>query len=240
MKVLIFDIETGTNENAKKYVAPFDPDNPDHCKFGNAKKEDLRNEIIKQQMAIYYSKTEKLFPLWAVTGKVLSIGTMFSDDDKSLNIDYLQEGRSEKQLLESFWSSITEEIPIVGFNNKRFDLPFLIKRSWINNVTPYPLKEGIWWKPFIVDLYDVWTIGLTSQQLGYPFLRNGLADVLETLGLETKDREMGKKFEKVFYSNREKAIEYATEDIYKTRDLFNRLEDFIRIKDKRNDTFFEI
>jgi predicted PolB exonuclease-like 3'-5' exonuclease len=57
----------------------------------------------------------------------------------------------EKVLLQAFWSALTVQkqsrVPyrIVGFNIKDYDLPFLVTRSFINNVkiVPFLLKDVI-------------------------------------------------------------------------------------------------
>jgi len=233
MRALIFDIETGANEYAKKFIAPFNKDNPDHMKYGNLKDPEKREAAEKQAYAIYYSKAEKLYPLWAATGKVLSIGCNYSDkleDDVILN--HITPHMSEKQMLEIFWDMVADIAGngiLVGFNSNNFDIPFLVKRSWINNVTPFPLKEGRWYKPWVVDLYEVWNINGKSE--GYPYVSNSMASVLEMLDIGVKDTTMGAKFQQVFANDLNTALEYARADVIYTRRLFDRLSNFIRMKE---------
>lgn len=229
MKILIFDIETGANEFAKDYIKPFDSNNPDHVKYGNAKRPELREEIEKQAYAIYMSSAEKNFPLSGITGKVLCISYASFDDDDSSKIEkwieYLEEGVSERTLLTSLWARIKETDEnggvIVGFNNKKFDIPFVTQRSWITNVPVYPLKSGIWFRPFVIDLYEVWTFNQTTGRFG--FVSNDLKTVCECLGIGTKNKEDGKHFEQIFYKDRDKALDYAINDIILTTELYLRL-----------------
>jgi len=139
---------------------------------------------------------------------------------------------SEKQMLEIFWDMVADIAGngiLVGFNSNNFDIPFLVKRSWINNVTPFPLKEGRWYKPWVVDLYEVWNINGKSE--GYPYVSNSMASVLEMLDIGVKDTTMGAKFQQVFANDLNTALEYARADVIYTRRLFDRLSNFIRMKE---------
>lgn len=230
---LIFDIETGANENASRYLEPFDPENPDHIKYGNTKDPIKKAEMAKISEAIYYKQARESFPLNPATGKVLVIGTSV---DGNIEIDYLREGYTEKQLLENFWNKVSNieinEGQLIGFKNKTFDIPFVVRRSWINQVAPYPLMEGKWWKPWIVDLYDVWTFSMGRWEMNSKYVRNRLVDVAEILGVGTKDVDGGKNFEVTFFNNIDKALEYARNDVDLTEKVFNRMQDFIRIKNQ--------
>lgn len=232
MRALIFDIETGANEYAKNFVAPFDKNNPDHMKYGNLKDPEKREAAEKQAYAIYYSRAEKLYPLWAATGRVLSIGHNYSDTpEDEVYVNHISSDMDEKTMLEIFWDMVADIAGtgiLVGFNSNNFDIPFLVKRSWINNVTPYPLKEGRWFKPFVVDLYDVWNINGKAE--GYPYVSNSMASILNMLNLGNKDTTMGSKFQQVFVEDLDKAIGYAKDDVIYTRRLYDRLSNFIRLK----------
>lgn len=243
MKILIFDIETGANEKAKSFVKPFDKDNPDHVKYGNAKKEELREEIVKQAYAVYMSQAEEKFALSAITGKILAISYAVIDDETNTEIKYvktLASGVEEIDLLLEFWGLVKEIVEsggiVVGFNSKKFDIPFIVQRSWILSVPTYPLMEGRWFKPFVVDLYEVWTFGMQSTL--YKFISNNLKTVSEVLGLGTKGDE-GKKFEKLFYTNPEVAKAYCLNDIDLTLKLYHKLKDFIKVKPKYNERDLE-
>lgn len=233
MRILIFDIETGANEFAKDYVKPFDINNPDHVKYGNAKRPELREEIEKQAYAIYMSSAEKNYPLSGITGKVLCISySAFDDENPSAVtkwVEYLEESVSERTLLSSLWTRIKDIDEnggvVVGFNNKKFDIPFVTQRSWITNTPVYPLKSGMWLRPFVIDLYEVWTFNQTTGRFG--FVSNDLKTVCECLGIGTKNKEDGKHFEKIFYKDREKALEYAMNDIVLTTELYLRLAPFL-------------
>jgi hypothetical protein len=232
---LIFDIETGSNERANKYLEPFDKDNPKHIRYGNLKDPVKKGEMARIEEAIYYKKAKDAFPLHPVTGKILVMGTSL---DGKHELDYLREGVDEKMILENFWNKVADSrvngYPIVGFKIKTFDLPFIIRRSWINRVTPYPLMTGRWWEEWIIDLYDVWTLSLGKWEGNSDYVRNRLVDISEVLGIGTKEQESSANFEKIFINDLPKALNHADNDLTLTDGLFNILSDFVRIKEKKS------
>lgn len=111
---------------------------------------------------------------------------------------------------------------ITGYCIKSFDLPFLIKRSWLlgvkvprrifNPVARYPLSEQI------VDLRDVWNAGRREDAAK----RIRLDDVLAACGLPPKTGD-GKDFGKLWESDRAAALEYSRNDLLVERTLAERL-----------------
>ena len=84
-----------------------------------------------------------------IDSKIIAIGIRHKDK----NIVF--QGDDEKKLLEDFWlewktiKKGSQLIKVVGYNIKNFDLPFLVSKSFINNVTisSFFLKE-------IIDLFE--------------------------------------------------------------------------------------
>lgn len=232
---LIFDIETGANEDAPRLIKPFDKNNPDHVKYGNAKREELRADIEKQQYAIYMSEAKKKFALSAITGKLLCVSYCLIENDETpvFWLSYLQEGITEEILLQELWENIKRADQsgglVIGFNNKRFDHVFTTQRSWIKGVPVYPIMSGRWYKEWIVDLYEIWMLGGTLQKDLAKFISNSMGSVIKTCGIGEKTGD-GSKFEKNFYENRGIALEYAMDDIKYTYALFERFKPFINIR----------
>src|SRR3989338_6659338 len=79
--------------------------------------------------------------------KVVAIGLRHNEQ----NIIFLDE--DEKKVLEQFWKLFEQKrlggTQIVGFNIALFDIPFLVVRSFINNVqiVPFTIK-------YVVDLRE--------------------------------------------------------------------------------------
>jgi len=232
---LIFDIETGANEEAPQLIKPFDKNNPDHVKYGNAKREELKADIERQAYAIYMSEAKKKFALSAITGKLLCVSYCFlkNDDEPIFWLSYLQEGVTERMLLQELWTHIRQADEsgglVISFNGKRFDHPFTTQRSWINGVPVYPIMSGRWYKEWIVDLYEIWMLGGTLQKDLAKFISNSMGSIVKACGMGEKKGD-GSKFEKNFYENRGVALEYAMDDIKYTYGLFERFKPFINIR----------
>ncbi len=184
---VIFDIETGPLplEVLRDIVPAFDPPahpgefDPRNVKYGNAKKDDKRLEILEaakvkhaeaierysadleQAERTYWAEVEAKAALSALTGEVLAIGYR---GDKVI-LDFVGE-RSESMLLVKFWTMYktlrTAGRKMVGFNINGFDIPFLVQRSWVNGV---PVPDTVFTGPqryleqTFVDLMKVWSGG---------------------------------------------------------------------------------
>ena len=124
---ITFDIETGLSPDAAEFAPEFEaPANyKDPVKIAAYKAEKL-TEWVEQAA------------LSAVTGRVLAIGlrengktTIICEDD-------------EAAMLRDFWAFVAPDgrirAPLVGFKSNRFDVPFLVRRSWRNRV---PVPGGI-------------------------------------------------------------------------------------------------
>ena len=84
-------------------------------------------------------KTKKLNP---IDSKIIAIGIMNRGESKIFSGD-------EKDILTKFWSEWKKlkygnpSILLVGFNVTNFDIPFIVTRSFINNIeiVPFSLKS---------------------------------------------------------------------------------------------------
>ena len=177
-RAVIFDIETGPRPLAEIehfYQPPeaLPPWDDSMVKYGNAKREELRAEKRAEQFAAYQVLLDSHGPkmlahkaewlskaaLSPVTGRVLLIGTLASDD-KPLFFDY----DDEREILSDFWEAtertLADRIPIIGHNSNGFDLPFLVRRSWMLGVpVPREVRQGRYWNPLFRDTMEVWNCG---------------------------------------------------------------------------------
>lgn len=144
---ITFDIETGPSPDAAEFAPEFEaPANyKDPVKIAAYKAEKL-TEWVEQAA------------LSAVTGRVLAIGlrengvtTIICEDD-------------EAAMLTEFWSFVAPlgkiRAPLVGFNSNRFDVPFLVRRSWRNRVqVPAGIVNGRYLSNAFIDLMQLWQVG---------------------------------------------------------------------------------
>ena len=146
---------------------------------------------------------------------------------KVLAIGYITDGKSEidvgdeRNLLELFWKRINRLVEkqhkLVGFNICGFDLPFLIRRSWILGVpVSNALRRGRYWNDhYIIDLAETWKLGIYNDHIS-------LDRLSKVLGIGQKTGS-GKDFHKLLEENPVKALEYLKTDLDLTAKLAQRL-----------------
>ena len=158
-----------------------------------------------------------------VTGRVLLIGVIKDGHFVGISDD------NEANSLGLFWAKVDEwlgnKLPIIGHNSNSFDLPFLIRRSWLLGVdVPREIRQGRHWHPLFRDTMEYWNCGAK----GYVSL-NSLG---EAFGVGQKTEGIhGKDFHRWWFGEmewnpttgagtpaeqREKALEYAEQDVQLT------------------------
>jgi hypothetical protein len=242
---LVFDIETGPQPDerllqlfAEQYqplAAPL-PFDPAAVKLGNLK--DAAKIAEKIAAAKLASETEhanyadneakRREAAWlefkgraaldAVTGCVLAVGVSNGDEDGALVGD-------EFDILSETWQLFNEhrKSKIIGFNSNSFDLPFLIRRSWINGIdVPSWVRPERYFDRCFVDLREVWLLG---QRWGE--CPSSLDFVCRTLGLGMKlEGVTGADFARLWNGSeaeKEQATEYLFRDVEITRKVAWRL-----------------
>ena len=155
MKPIIFDIEVVPlpKEQLISLMPPFDPA---EVKLGN-RKEEKAAEYIEQKRQQHEQDFLANAALDPLTGMISVFGA-------SGNQIWLKDGTTEKDILEAAWETIIDTIhsgqEVVGFNILGFDLPYLMKRSWLLGV-PFSYRtlkpRGRWWNDSIVDLRLIWS-----------------------------------------------------------------------------------
>lgn len=165
-------------------------------------------------------------PLSAVTGQVLAIG-YGCFDGREPRIDVSAQSppaTSEAAVINEFWMEFlncaSSGVKMVGFNCFGFDLPFLIRRSWLLDV-PVPvevLHEGRYWNKTFVDLMQVWGCGQYGERIK-------LDRVAAFFGTARKNGD-GSQFHKLFTgtdADRVAAMDYLRQDILVTAEVGRRM-----------------
>lgn len=67
------------------------------------------------------------------SGQIICVGYMEGDDSKTVLQD---DSKKEDTLIGLVWSWLSSNQPVIGFNLRSFDIPFLIGRSAVNGLTP--------------------------------------------------------------------------------------------------------
>lgn len=126
------------------------PDNYLQYKLGNISAPATYKDPEKIERYITDAKAEALnkLALSPLTGRIILIGLLFDKDPQlsnqtqySINMKpvwYVPIQGDEKDILNKFWMTfnkyIFNDVDIVSFNGKAFDLPFIMNRTLINNV----------------------------------------------------------------------------------------------------------
>lgn len=226
--MLIFDIETGPLplEVLRERMPPFDPAS---VAVGNRGPEKAA-EYIEQKRQTYEQEYVDRAALSAATGQVVAIGYLSGDSQMTVIAGQRgTEDTDERSLIASFWRQFSRITSggrsIVGFNINGFDIPFLMRRSWILGIDiPANLKKGRWFSDYLVDLRDVWLCG---QRWGD--CESSLDHVARALGVGAKADAgecSGRDFHKLWFAggkDREKAEAYLSNDLKMTYEVAKRL-----------------
>jgi hypothetical protein len=216
--MVIFDIETiPLNDDALARIEPgFEAP-------GNFKDPDKIAAAIAEKRAAWREKAA-LSPL---TGRVAMIGLLLPgrkiadialldpvalDNPGSANIQ-------ELNMLEWFWSAAVQQLqlgePMVGFNSHRFDVPFLVRRSWALGVTVPGQALQRLAPPAWVDLMLEFTRNAAGEFVG-------LDTVARFLGVGAKNGN-GLEVARLLREDRDAAINYLENDLLLTAAIAERM-----------------
>jgi len=199
MDALIFDIETGPE--VEEVLSAMEPEFSAPANFKDPVK---IAEKIEAQRAAWREKAA----LCATTGRVLAIGMML-DEERSLLVINEEESFLEADLLKAFWDVAAPSgmwRHLVGFNSNRFDIPFLIRRSYkLGVAVPFGALNGRYLNPRFIDLMDTWRLGDFQASIS-------LDRLARHLGVGAKNGN-GAYFAEQLKEDREVALDYLRNDI---------------------------
>lgn len=246
--IIVFDVETGPrpwDEIEKFYEPPekLPPFNESMVAYGNTKDEAKRAAKRAEVFAIYQAKlanegrdreqhwkefVEKA-ALSPKTGRILAIGLQSVGEEPKrvlLHVDKCGDefGKDgEEELLSWFWLYIRQihanNGRAIGFNIQGFDLPFLIRRSWLLDVeVPDFVIKGRYFSSIFEDLMVVWAC------CGREFV--SLDDVAKYFGIGGKpDGVNGGMFAELYWNKetRQKALDYLGNDLAMTAGVARKM-----------------
>lgn len=239
--MLIFDIETGPLAD-ELLLDQFQFEPPPHpgefdpagVKYGNTKDPDKRAAKLKecqdahnlavanyeQDVAAARDQAWRGFKenaaLQATTGQVLAIGLQRGDKPAIIH------GGTEADRLARFWKKYTEcrqqQAKMVGANICGFDLPFLIRRSWMLGVdvpsSAYEFTGGKWvnFDRLFFDLRTLWLLGQSNTNC-----ESSLDTMARSLGVGRKTEGVsGGDFARLWFGTAEEqqqAVMYLLNDL---------------------------
>ena len=198
----VFDIETDALPESE--LPPFDESSVKLGRIKDPEKIQLKIDEAK-------AKWSEQFALHAETGRVLVIGV---HSLKSNGFNFIHE-EDESKLLVGWWNfclrCLDGQSCLAGVNIKKFDLPFMARRSWILGVyVPQSLLSftayGPRWAPLFLDLSDVWELGDRQQKSSFDHIGKTLGTGGKTKG------DHGASFAELWRNDRETAIDYLRND----------------------------
>lgn len=209
MDAIFFDIETAPlSEDKIKAIAP------EFKAPKNYKSDEAIARYETEALASYIADGA----LHAQTGRVMAIGYAIGDTCPPLVL-YDETGEKESYILRCFWKTITDNSgvmtrKVIGFNSVNFDVPFLIRRSWINGVdVPATVMHRYGPRVVLNDLFkDVmleWSCGTMD--------RIKLDTLAKTLGVGAKNGD-GALFHILAKTDYDKAMDYLYNDVELTRE----------------------
>lgn len=242
--MIVFDIETGPLpdhviadrvEEPEPPAAP-EPFDPASVKIGNlkdqskirAKVDEARRKheemaarhatTVAGQRDAWWAKVKERAPLDPLTGRVLAIG-YYSTDTEQTCLDIQDD---EATMLTHFWAryrQVRGSRQLVGHNIFGFDIPFLVKRSWLLELdVPRALfSRGRWIdNETFADTMLLWSAGGRVS---------GKLDVLaQAMGVGAKPEGVdGAMFARLLDENREAAKAYLRNDLYMTCHVAQRM-----------------
>jgi len=148
--------------------------------------------------------------LHAERGSVLVIGIKF---EKTTVILEGEEGK----ILQEFWRIYSESVNwlVIGHCVKTFDIPFLIRRSWLNLLpVPAGVIEGRYLSKRIIDTMETWACG-TRDMIS-------LDTLSKAFGLSGKNGN-GKDFASLYAKDKEAALSYLRNDLELTEAIANKM-----------------
>lgn len=241
---IVFDIETGPlpKDVLDRLFEPYVPAAFDESsvKTGNlrdkakidAKIEECRGKHLEAELAKAFQREQEFFgkaALHADTGQVLAIGYYWPENDQDGDGSLISGNyEGEEEVVRSFWQLVVHAIQdrstLIGHNIHGFDLPFLVRRSWLLGVTvPQSIFSGSgtgnarYFADAFVDTQRRW--GLTTGEL------ISLDRLARAMGVGEKNGH-GEDFARLWNgsdSEKQEAIEYLQNDLRLTWECARRM-----------------
>ncbi|MFA4907859.1 MAG: ribonuclease H-like domain-containing protein [archaeon] len=175
---------------------------------------DIETCPINKEKYLSKEAEERKKLLNPIDSRIIAIGIKQSGKDALILCD-----EDEKNMLDAFWVELAAfrkgdpSNKIVGFNVKNFDLPFVVTRSFINEVeiVPFLLKD-------IVDLRE----NISAFTFGHT--RGKLKEFASFMGIKIVDDIDGEKVAEQYWAgNIKKILEYLEKDLEITEKMNERM-----------------
>lgn len=147
----------------------------------------------------------------ASTAKVLVVGVLDGERFETFQ-------GAEDVILTRFWPWLDMELgagnTVSGFCIFHFDLPMLIRRSFVHGVT-VPRIRARYWHSGLVDIAETWQCGNRDQKID-------LDRLAKVLGVGQKNGD-GADFARLWVEDKPKAVAYLHNDLLLTQKCYERM-----------------
>lgn len=208
--MLVFDIETGPLDE-EILSAQFVPKSKEEFVGNQRWKSETADAKYKEYLEGAFQGFLNRAALDPTTGQVLAIGLKSEKGAKILD------SVNEEQILKDFWAKALEleaqGRSLVGHNVLGFDLPFIMRRSWIHGIDVAKLTV-------VKDTMKVWSCGVYGDSISLDRLARALDVGTKTEGITGAD------FARLWNgtdAEHKRAREYLLDDLRLTWDIANRL-----------------
>lgn len=233
-KFIFFDIETAGQAESSTGLTPRLE------KLWSDRAEFLRDHLSSKYPENAGKTDDQLFreksALQAEFGRIvcISFGKVKFNEDAEPTVQIVSYTGSEEEILTQSLKLINGlckgGVKLLGHNIKRFDIPFICKRAFINRMEVPPALQ-VWdkkpWEIAVVDTSELWSFG--AWQEGFTSL-DLLAAVLE---LPSPKAEMkGSEVHSQFYAgNIDQIKEYCQRDVVALIQIIIRLSNLNRLEE---------
>jgi len=226
-----FDLETeGLDKNTVlERTKPYPSFDPGSIKLGDCRTDEARAEKLARAETEHRKKEEEYYQtavekaaLNAETGRILTIAYLPIESSEPV-VDFHDD---EAELLKRFWAGYREVKRngglLIGHNVAGFDVPYLLRRSWINRVpVPGNVFNGRYLSPIFCDTMQAWACGEFRR-----FIALDLLASLLNVGGKSQQEVTGAEFASYWRAGGEKrelAQRYAELDVLLVRDVYKVL-----------------
>lgn len=218
-------VKTGNLKDQKKIDEKIEAARKEHEK----QKQGLA-KTVEAARRDHWESFRDVAPLDAAYGRVVAIGLYAPESDMFYcdPFHHPDGDGDEFNILSRFWSKCAAAIhksrSIIGLNTHQFDLPFLVRRSWLLGVdVPNIIVSGIttkWpkWNDRFIDLRQVWLLGAGQNT------KSNFGVLSHAFGTSGKtEEEGGKYFWRLWDEDRERAVAYLEQDVRQPAEWAERM-----------------
>lgn len=212
-KYVIFDIETMGRGNVDHLI-------PEPTAPGNVK------DPAKVEAAIEAKRKEQYdrLALDMNLNRIVALG-MYQPEHGEVRSFVCRDEDEERMALSFLWNAFQPDLkgksPLIGFCNKRFDVPVCLRRTQLLGMAPPNIDTGKYRNNDVIDLYDILTFDIFNES---GVMKRRLKNFCTLFGIpEVDDCDGAEIPELVEAGNWDEVRKHVVADVERTRLLAERI-----------------